>query len=308
MSCTTLARVLVLTILGLLLCGLVCADTTADLRIVNDVRLAPVPVVAQWLGATVSADAAEHSVTVRLGNTALHLLRGNKLATLNGAALLLETAPAEFDNVLYVPVSVLAKAFKIDQRWETMQAMVTLTRTGIAQPLVLTYLPTTSDVFTAIEGGDLASVQALLARNPQLLDAKNGQNTPLVYAINHHQSEIACWLISQGADVKPELPQHMTLLHLAASYGTVELVALLVQKGLDVNATADMQITPLHCACMDGAYDVAESAAGARRSSRCLAAIATDRHADPGGRSPHVTDARLRHADDVCPDADGCAA
>jgi serine/threonine-protein phosphatase 6 regulatory ankyrin repeat subunit B len=91
------------------------------------------------------------------------------------------------------------------------------------------------DIHTAAEAGDLAQVTALLAENPQLLDAANERGlTPLHLAARRGHSDVVRLLIERGADLEQTDELGFTALLYAASSMDLDLVQYLVSNGADV--------------------------------------------------------------------------
>lgn len=105
-------------------------------------------------------------------------------------------------------------------------------------------------LFTAIEAGDVAKVKGLIAGNPQIIRAQDGQGmTPLVLAARSNQIELVKLLIDAGADVNAK-GRH-TALTRAAQGGHLEVVRLLLNKGAEVNPSypdGPMDSMPLRAA------------------------------------------------------------
>jgi ankyrin repeat protein len=62
------------------------------------------------------------------------------------------------------------------------------------------------------------------------------------------KADIVRLLIDRGAEVDAQDETHITPLHLAAFWGSVEAVRLLIQHGADVTAQDGSSMTPLHSA------------------------------------------------------------
>jgi len=81
------------------------------------------------------------------------------------------------------------------------------------------------DIFEAVRAGDVAKVEELLEKNPELVNAKNYVDcTPLYIAAENGNREMIDLLISRGAEVNVQATDGYTTLHCAARYGQKELV------------------------------------------------------------------------------------
>jgi ankyrin repeat protein len=123
---------------------------------------------------------------------------------------------------------------------------------------------TVQRLYRAIESGDLEDVKRFqIGININFQD-KRGV-TPLYHSIFHKQTELAPYLLRQGADVN--LPDHEGLapLHVAALENLPEMVTLLLDKGARLNATDKYGYTPLHLAIDQSSNSAADEllAAGA---------------------------------------------
>ncbi len=121
--------------------------------------------------------------------------------------------------------------------------------------------------------GDADRVRSLLAADPSLLRSRTADGFPAAsLAIFFRHSELARWLIEQGADVNAaaENPQRVAPLHAAAAVRDRETVALLLERGADPNAKQQMDYTPLHGAASRGDIEMGELllANGAQRDAR----------------------------------------
>lgn len=99
----------------------------------------------------------------------------------------------------------------------------------------------------AIIGGNTGTAKFLIAAGADTLYS-NSEESPLLYAVEKGDREIAEILISKGADIKIKLHCCETLLHVAASKGDVKMADLLISKGSDINAKGAVDSTPLHYA------------------------------------------------------------
>ncbi|WP_228237297.1 ankyrin repeat domain-containing protein [Allomuricauda sp. M10] len=125
-------------------------------------------------------------------------------------------------------------------------------------PEVLETAKTMKQSFTfheAVVCGLLEKVKNMLTQNPALINQyANDGFTPVSLAVFFDKSEMAKWLLEQGAD--PNLhannPSKVNAMHAAVAKNNVELCKLLISKGADVNAPQMQQVTPLHSAAHRG--------------------------------------------------------
>jgi ankyrin repeat protein len=113
--------------------------------------------------------------------------------------------------------------------------------------------------YQALVTDDLLTVYQVLAQYPNLLDRRDAHGlTPLAITIINGRTDIALYLIAQGANLQLTVPctcfpeeTGFTALHLAVCQGNESLVRFLLDKGMDVNAfTMSSHYTPLHLACL----------------------------------------------------------
>ena len=97
--------------------------------------------------------------------------------------------------------------------------------------------------------------QDMFAHNATLINqhATDGF-TPVSLAVFFDRSEMAKWLLDQGADpnLQATNPSKVNALHAAVAKNNTELCKLLIAKGADVNALQMQRITPLHSAAHRG--------------------------------------------------------
>lgn len=88
------------------------------------------------------------------------------------------------------------------------------------------------EILDAIKTGDLAKVQALVEKDPQLVNASvGGGMTVLFAAVGFRRIEIAKYLISEGADVNTVAKYSGRPMDLALDGGDAALIDLLRSKG-----------------------------------------------------------------------------
>ena len=88
----------------------------------------------------------------------------------------------------------------------------------------------------AVQDGDLKTVAAMLAKNPDLASAKNPLGEPaLNLAVNNGKREIARALLEAGADANSDTPRLGLPLTNAACYWDKELVELLLDGGAEID-------------------------------------------------------------------------
>lgn len=84
--------------------------------------------------------------------------------------------------------------------------------------------------------GNSITIRTLIALGADV-DMVDNNRTPLIYAIEQQNIEVAKTLISSGADVNFHQPDHGdTPLTAAAYYGQMPVVKLLISKGANINA------------------------------------------------------------------------
>lgn len=148
------------------------------------------------------------------------------------------------------------------------------------------------EIHEAAAAGDVASVLALLDRDPSLLNTTDDDElTPLSITAREGQIDLARELIAQGADIRlgdvdKTGPIHFaaiggssegidlllshgisideqdnngsTALIFALSYRKFETAARLIEAGADPTIANNRDVTPLHYAALRGAHDLAQ--------------------------------------------------
>ena len=113
----------------------------------------------------------------------------------------------------------------------------------------------------AVKNGDFEGVQALVDSNREVLDNQDKEGkSPLHLAIERDFSDIARYLIEQGANVNLNDSNFESPLHYCASRGNLEMGRLLLQRGsTSINDFSVSKYdsfvgnwTPLHLACLKG--------------------------------------------------------
>ncbi len=130
----------------------------------------------------------------------------------------------------------------------------------------------------AARTGDLAAVQALVGKNPELATAKDASGrTALHVASAGGHAGVVGYLLSLAGEVDTADNTGATALHLAAANGHDEVTRLLIEKKANVNAQDAGRETPLAKACARGLVPVA---------TRLLAVGASVDTANGYGRTP----------------------
>jgi uncharacterized protein len=101
-------------------------------------------------------------------------------------------------------------------------------------------------LFDAVEAGDMADVERLLANGTDVDSRARDQATPLMEAALGGQPDIAALLLAKGADVMARNTGGFTPLHAAAYSGSVPIAELLLEKGAVLEDAANKAgVTPL---------------------------------------------------------------
>src|SRR5438552_17557083 len=113
-------------------------------------------------------------------------------------------------------------------------------------------------------------------------------DTRLVEAIKHRDSEAVAALLKQPLDVNVAQPDGATALHWAAHWDDVATAERLLRAGAHVNAVNDYGVTPLSLACTNG--------------SSAMVDVLLKAHANPNaarktGETPLMTCARTGNLD-----------
>ena len=114
------------------------------------------------------------------------------------------------------------------------------------------------DIIAAVLKGDLEAVKAILANDPDQVNATDKYGyTPLNWAATRAQWEIFRLLIDSGAKVNVVGADGGTTMHRACHYDRADMVALLIDKGCDIALQNQWGRAPLHVTARRGCLDVA---------------------------------------------------
>jgi uncharacterized protein len=128
--------------------------------------------------------------------------------------------------------------------------------------------------FALARAGAVDRLEALLAANPRLVDARDGSDeTPLMHAASHGRADSLKVLLRAGARPDHACRGGGTALMLAAGAISPECVSVLLDAGAPVNAADDTRVTALHFAARQGHVEVVRRLlkGGADRSLRDVA-------------------------------------
>jgi len=138
------------------------------------------------------------------------------------------------------------------------------TKTKILFPLLLAFclfcvnIARADDIHDAVKNGDLEEVRILLKSNSELLNILDKDGMTLLHrAIETSKTNIAGYLIEQGADINLKDKDNDSPLHYAAILGNLEIAKILLDRGAtSLNQGDNQQMTPLHFACERGHLDI----------------------------------------------------
>ena len=111
------------------------------------------------------------------------------------------------------------------------------------------------DIFDAVSDGDQERVKALLLEDKSLVNLKDQRlNTPLHFASEAGNTEIAQLLINNGANVNAQDDLGRTPLHRCSAFRpNLEMIGLLIQNGVDTNIL-DGDGNPAVSSAIDGIH------------------------------------------------------
>lgn len=106
------------------------------------------------------------------------------------------------------------------------------------------------NLFLAIRGGDVDTIQNLVNEDPSLVAARNERGTPpLTLATYFENLQAAKILVAAGADVNASDVSGTALMGVSFK-GFLEIAEYLISVGADVNAKSGNGTTALHYAAM----------------------------------------------------------
>lgn len=116
-----------------------------------------------------------------------------------------------------------------------------------------------AEIHKAAMEGDLEKVQALIADDPGLTDAKDEMGrTPLHLACHGGHIEMVKYLMAKGANIEAKFANGSTALYWAIPEGHIDVVKLLLAAGADIQAKQNDGTSLLHIAAALGQTEIAE--------------------------------------------------
>ena len=133
---------------------------------------------------------------------------------------------------------------------------------------------------SAVEFGDTATVKALLAFDPTLVNSHDTHDPnlpgvmPLHIAVFWHRPDMIALLLANKADINGKDAVGRRPLHIAVRDSQPDTVLLLLADGADIAAPTDSGRTPLREALVDGDLDIAKMLVSHHAQSDIYAAAA----------------------------------
>ncbi|RAU95526.1 N-acetylmuramoyl-L-alanine amidase [Paenibacillus sp. YN15] len=104
-------------------------------RIVNELTLVPVRIISEEMGAEVSWNQEKQQVTIQRDGMLLQMAINNPVATVNGTAFELETAPILDKGNTLLPVRFVTENLGMDVQWDNLTRSVFLFDNGDSIPV-----------------------------------------------------------------------------------------------------------------------------------------------------------------------------
>ena len=115
------------------------------------------------------------------------------------------------------------------------------------------------DIYQAVKDGNTELVKKHLQKNPELLNVKNPDAmTPLNFAAQEGQLDIAKYLLDSGADPLLGDNENSGPIHLAAISGSIPIIDLLIYHGVDINFKDDNGTNALQFALSRRQFETAK--------------------------------------------------
>jgi len=115
-----------------------------------------------------------------------------------------------------------------------------------------------SQFYSAVEKGDIAAVEKLLAEGKKLNSVNWNLETPLMHSVKHNQIEMTKLLLKSKADVNYQFFRGKTALKIAVKNGNTDIVRVLLDGGADIKIKNLMKRTVLMSAAKYGHIEIAE--------------------------------------------------
>lgn len=113
------------------------------------------------------------------------------------------------------------------------------------------------DIFEAADKGSVADIERFLKQKISIDVKDSFGRTPLYYAIDFGNPDVAKYLIKKGANIHEKANEGKTSLHFAAKCFNVDVAKDLIKKGAKVHAQTDSGETALHSAA-EGSPSIAK--------------------------------------------------
>lgn len=123
---------------------------------------------------------------------------------------------------------------------------------GVTLPTIPDYLaPNDKALFTKAYGGDLAGVQAAVAKGAAVNVADQKKRTALMLAASNGHTAVVEYLISEGGDIDAKDGDNQTALMYASRRSFNETAAVLLKNGAEVNVQSKKKgVSPLMLAAV----------------------------------------------------------